>query len=91
MSTGKEYGPAPPREQLRSPEQDQLALPEGSVRCAACEQVVPASSAMHEEGLDYVRHFCGLDCQARWFKHAHDEVPAPAPDAGKTPAPPRKP
>ena len=36
------------------------------VACAACLTEIPADVAMTHEGPDYVQHFCGLDCLARW-------------------------
>jgi len=45
------------------PSQDALDRP---IRCRHCGSPIPASSALHSEGADYIRHFCGEDCLARW-------------------------
>lgn len=83
MDTKDEYGPAPPREQLRSPEQDRQQLDDDAmVSCSSCERVVPLSTATHEEGQDYLRHFCGQDCYAAWRKRAETVLPSPAPEGG---------
>jgi hypothetical protein len=34
--------------------------------CTACEHEIPASEAVVVEAVDYVVHFCGLDCYQRW-------------------------
>lgn len=36
------------------------------VECAICSAEIPVSEAMNEEATDYVLHFCGLDCYAKW-------------------------
>ena len=36
------------------------------VACEVCLKEIPASSAKSEEVQDYVAHFCGIDCFARW-------------------------
>jgi hypothetical protein len=40
-----------------------LATP---IDCTQCDAKVPASAAIALEGTDYVWHFCGHDCLARW-------------------------
>lgn len=39
-----------------------------AVACNVCLKEVPASEAKSEEALDYVVHFCGLDCYQAWKK-----------------------
>lgn len=40
--------------------------------CDYCLKELPASNAIFEEGLDYVAHFCGLDCLQAWReRHTH--------------------
>ena len=34
--------------------------------CGACEREVPVSEAVVREASDYMAHFCGLECYARW-------------------------
>lgn len=36
------------------------------VSCEVCLKEVPQSSAVNFEADDYVAHFCGLECYARW-------------------------
>lgn len=37
-----------------------------TVECAVCSKEIPVSEATNEEATDYVLHFCGLDCYAKW-------------------------
>ena len=37
-----------------------------TVSCEVCLKEVPVSVAKVDEGADYVRHFCGLECYAKW-------------------------
>lgn len=80
------YGPAPPRERIRSPEQDRSELPPGGP-CLQCGSEVPSSAATHEEGQDYMRHFCGPPCYEQWQKKVAHDIPAPAPQGGKASGP----
>lgn len=36
------------------------------IQCEVCLTEVPSSVAQSYEGPDYVHHFCGLDCFAKW-------------------------
>ena len=36
------------------------------VACEICLREIPASEARIAEATDYVLHFCGLECYARW-------------------------
>lgn len=36
------------------------------VACGTCLAEIPGDLAMSFEGPDYVHHFCGLECLARW-------------------------
>jgi hypothetical protein len=36
------------------------------VQCGVCMKEVPASVAQSFEGIDYVHHFCGLECLGLW-------------------------
>jgi len=40
--------------------------PRNVVRCEVCLTEVPLSVANSAEGLDYVHHFCGLNCLLKW-------------------------
>ena len=50
---------------MREPEQP--SDPE-TVPCSVCLKEIPLSEAMNEEAVDYVMHFCGLECYAKWEK-----------------------
>lgn len=36
------------------------------VACKVCFKEIPLSEAVNEEATDYILHFCGLDCYAKW-------------------------
>jgi hypothetical protein len=38
------------------------------VPCNVCLKEIPVSEALNEEAVDYVLHFCGLECYAKWEK-----------------------
>jgi Domain of unknown function (DUF3330) len=38
------------------------------VACDICCKEVPVSEAKIPEAVDYVAHFCGLECYAKWQK-----------------------
>ena len=40
------------------------------VECDVCMKEIPLSSAKNEETSDYVFHFCGIDCYAKWKQQA---------------------
>ena len=40
------------------------------IDCNICLKEVPASEAKSEEATDYVLHFCGLECYARWMEQS---------------------
>ena len=39
-----------------------------TVPCKVCLEEIPISEAVSEEAVDYVLHFCGLECYAKWEK-----------------------
>jgi hypothetical protein len=39
------------------------------LECRRCGARVPASAAIALGGTDYLWHFCGHDCLARWCTH----------------------
>jgi hypothetical protein len=39
-----------------------------SQTCQTCLREIPESEALSDEAVDYVSHFCGLDCLQRWRK-----------------------
>jgi len=41
-------------------------LPDEIVACEVCLKEVPISEAKSDEASDYVFHFCGLECYAKW-------------------------
>lgn len=36
------------------------------VPCDVCRKEVPLTEAVIPEAADYVAHFCGLECYAKW-------------------------
>lgn len=45
-----------------------------AIACEACLVEIPPDVALSFEGPDYVHHFCGLDCLAKWKqKHAENK------------------
>lgn len=40
------------------------------VQCEMCIKEVPASVAQNFEGVDYVHHFCGLECLGLWRENS---------------------
>ncbi len=36
------------------------------VKCEVCLKEIPKSEAQNAEARDYVAHFCGLECYAKW-------------------------
>lgn len=48
-----------------------MAAPERSSRpeqvaCEVCLKEIPKSEAVVAEATDYVLHFCGIECYAKW-------------------------
>ena len=41
---------------------------EEKVACEVCLKEIPKSEAKSAEVNDYVLHFCGLECYAKWQK-----------------------
>lgn len=44
------------------------------IACDVCLSEIPSSIAVTVEGPDYVHHYCGLDCLARWRACAETSV-----------------
>ena len=43
------------------------------VACEVCLKEIPITEAKNEEATDYVVHFCGLDCYAKWKEQNNKE------------------
>lgn len=43
------------------------------VACEVCLKEIPRSEAKTEEAMDYVVHFCGLDCYQKWHQEESDK------------------
>lgn len=56
------------------PREQKPTVPE-QVECEVCLKEIPASEAKSEEAADYVHHFCGLACYAKW----KEQEPKPKP------------
>lgn len=39
-----------------------------TIQCEICMIEIPVSEVMSSEALDYVMHFCGLECYDQWSK-----------------------
>jgi len=51
---------------------------EMTVSCEVCMKEIPASEAKTAEAVDYVAHFCGLECFEKW-KHRQNGEQEPRP------------
>ncbi|GAB1720252.1 MAG: hypothetical protein NTAFB09_19830 [Nitrosospira sp.] len=51
---------------MREPEQP--SDPE-MIPCIVRFKEIPVSEVLSEEAVDYVLHFCGLECYAKWKSH----------------------
>lgn len=51
------------------------------VSCEICMKEIPASEATIPEALDYVVHFCGLECYETWKRRGAKPPDSPAPDS----------
>lgn len=51
------------------PESDKVE----KISCQVCRKEVPLSEAKVSEASDYVAHFCGLECYAKWKQHSKQE------------------
>jgi hypothetical protein len=52
----------------------------GKVACTVCMKEVPLTEVIVPEAIDYVAHFCGVECYDKWRKQAgnpytQDEIP----------------
>lgn len=43
--------------------------------CDACLREIPADEAKNEEATDYVIHYYGLECYAKWSKQLVNRKP----------------
>lgn len=48
-------------------------LEDEKVACEICIKEVPITEAKSEEASDYVYHFCGLECYAKWKEQDEKE------------------
>ncbi|MBI3221581.1 MAG: DUF3330 domain-containing protein [Nitrosomonadales bacterium] len=55
----------------------------GKVSCDICRKEVPLSAAIIPEAVDYVAHFCGLECYTQWKQHAQRSQKAPSGKSGR--------
>ena len=56
-----------------TPEKPVPAEPEQTIACEVCLKEVPTTEVHTMEAVDYVHHFCGLDCLDQWHKKAEQE------------------
>lgn len=53
---------------------EEKKLPEEEkVTCKICLKEIPISEAKNEEASDYVYHFCGSECYAKWKEQDQKE------------------
>ena len=53
-------------------------LPEAEkVSCDVCRKEIPLSEAVIPEAADYVAHFCGLECYAKWKRQSENSKNRP--------------
>ena len=45
------------------------------IQCEVCLNDIPGSVGVTVEGADYVHHYCGLECLARWRACAERHTP----------------
>lgn len=48
------------------------------IACEICLKEIPHDLAYSQEGTEYVQHFCGIDCYAKWQaeqKESADDKP----------------
>ncbi|SCZ50020.1 DUF3330 domain-containing protein [Thiohalomonas denitrificans] len=51
------------------------------VSCHVCLKEIPSSSGHTAEGVDYIYHFCGVECLEEWKqKEKRDEGPLDHPE-----------
>lgn len=53
------------------------------VACTVCMKEVPISEAVVPEAIDYVAHFCGVECYDKWKRQpgnpsAQEDIPTSA-------------
>ncbi len=58
---------------------------EPRLSCEVCLKEIPESTAYTQEGEEYIRYFCGIDCYQKW----HREKSADKPGERDSAAPPR--
>jgi len=46
------------------------------LECQICLMEVPVSESDNDEASDYVMHYCGLECYARWVTQENIELVA---------------
>jgi len=52
---------------------DKLPSEPEHVACEVCLKEIPLSEAKSEEALDYVLHFCGLECHEKWTQQQENK------------------
>lgn len=43
------------------------------VPCHICQKEIPLSEAKSAEAVDYIVHFCGLECYTKWKQMSESE------------------
>jgi hypothetical protein len=58
----QKYSVTPPRSKVRAPEDSES----GKVSCRACSAELDPTRSYRIDAEEYVYHFCGDECYARW-------------------------
>ncbi|MGH8666671.1 MAG: DUF3330 domain-containing protein [Burkholderiales bacterium] len=58
----QKYSVTPPRSKVRAPEDSES----GKVSCRACSAELDPTRSYRIDAEEYVYHFCGTECYARW-------------------------
>ena len=45
---------------------EKVKLSDDQISCEICMKEIPATNAKSVEMNDYIVHFCGLECYAKW-------------------------
>lgn len=61
---------------VHTPGQDEI------VSCEVCFKEIPISEVIHDEVGDYVHHYCGLECFAKWRAQLDQPAAADNPAVG---------
>jgi hypothetical protein len=73
----QKYSVTPPRSKVRAPAENETGKETGKVSCRACSTEIDPVDSYRIDAEEYVYHFCGTDCYARW-QDEQDRKPHPS-------------